>query len=90
MAGPKKPIIHDALHDLKFFLYVLVGICTLYDRPFKQKLKENLEQCYDKFFNTFKPSVFKTITIQFDLMWHLFIIDHIHPYFTSLIFLFIT
>ena len=85
MAGPGQPVIHNALHDLESFFYVLVGICILYDKPFKQKSEDKLAECYDKFFNTFKPSILKTITIQSDLTWNPFVVKYIHPYFKPLI-----
>jgi hypothetical protein len=83
--GPGKPVTHDVLHDLESLFYVLVGICTLYDGPFKQKSEEDLAECYDKFFNTFEPSVLKMITIQSDLTWNPFVVKYIHPYFKPLI-----
>ena len=85
MAGPGQPVVHDALHNLESFFYVLIGICVLYDRPLKQKSENDLAKCYDKFFNTFKPSILKTITIQSDLTWAPFIVKHIHPSFESVI-----
>ena len=33
MAGPGQPVVHNALHDLESFFYVLLGICILYDGP---------------------------------------------------------
>ena len=85
MAGPGQPVVHDALHDLESFFYVLVGICVLYDGPSKQKSENDLAKCYDKFFNTFEPSILKTITIQSDLTWAPFIVKHIHPSFEPVI-----
>lgn len=85
MAGRGKSVVHDATHDLESFFYVLVGICVLYEGPFKQKSEEDLAECYDVFFNTFEPSILKTITIQSDLTWTPLIVKHIHPYFKSLI-----
>ncbi|KAI5999935.1 hypothetical protein EDD15DRAFT_2362466 [Pisolithus albus] len=40
-----------------------------------------LAQCFDKYFNTFEPSMLKTITIQSDIMWRPFILHHISKYF---------
>lgn len=85
MAVPGQPVIHDAIHDLESLFYVLIGICTLFDGPFKQKSEEELAQCYDKYFNTYEPSVLKTIAIQSDLTWIPFIVDNIHPYFKPII-----
>ena len=85
MAGPGQLVIHNALHDLESFFYVLVGICILYNEPFKQKLEDKLAECYDKFFNTFEPSILKTIMIQSDLTWNPFVVKYIHPYFKPLI-----
>ncbi|KAG9309134.1 hypothetical protein JVU11DRAFT_10841 [Chiua virens] len=85
MAGPGQPVVHDALHDLESFFYVLVGICVLYDSPSKQKREDELADCYDKFFNTYEPSVMKTIFIQSDLTWVPYIVEHISPYFQPLV-----
>ena len=88
MAGPGQPVVHDTLHDLESFFYVLVRICVLYDGPSKQKSENDLPKCYDKFFNTFESSILKMITIQLDLMWAPFIVKHIHPFFEPVIPLF--
>ena len=85
LAGPGQPIVHNVLHDLKLFFYVLVGICMLYNGPSIQKLELGLAKCFNKFFNTFEPSILKTITIQSDLIWMPLIVKHIHPYFKSII-----
>ena len=85
MASPGQPVVHNALHDLESFFYILVRICVLYDGPSKQKSEADLTECFDRFFNTFKPSVLKTITIQSDLTWTPLIVKHIHPYFKSII-----
>lgn len=85
MAGSKQPVTHNSLHDLESFFYVLVGICVLYSEPSKQKSDKELAECYDKLFNTFTPSILKTITIQSDLTWFPLVVDHISPYFRPLI-----
>ena len=85
MAGPGQPITHDSHHDLESLFYVLVGLCVLLDEPFKYKSDGNLSQCFDKYFNTFEPSVLKTITIQSDLTWLPMILARLSPYFQPLI-----
>ena len=85
MAGPGQPVTHNPLHNLESFFYVFIGICMLYSEPSKQKSKEELKECYDKLFNTFNPSILKTITIQSDLTWFPFVVKHISPYFQPLI-----
>lgn len=78
-------MVLTVLHDLESFFYALVGICVLYDGPFKQKSEDKLAEGYDELFNTFKPSILKTITIQSDLTWNPFIMKYINPYFKPLI-----
>jgi hypothetical protein len=85
MAGPRQPVVHSELHDLESLFYVLVGMCVMFEGPMKVKPEVELAKCYDQFFNTFKPSILKTIAIQSDLTWTPSIIHHIHPYFNSLI-----
>ncbi|KAG6373554.1 hypothetical protein JVT61DRAFT_6197 [Boletus reticuloceps] len=85
MAGPGQPVVHNALHDLESFFYILVGICVLYDGPSKQKSEADLAECFDRFFNTFEPSILKTLAIQSDLTWTPLIVKHIHPYFKPII-----
>lgn len=85
MAGAGQPVVHNATHDLESFFYVLVGICVLYDGPSKQKSEKDLEKCFDKLFNTFEPSILKTITIQSDLTWIPSVVKHIHPFFEPII-----
>ena len=85
MAGPGQPVIHDAPHDLESLFYVLVGICVLLDEPFKFKSNNDLSCCFDKFFNTFEPSVLKSIVIQSDLTWSPMIVEHLSPYFKPLL-----
>ncbi|KAI5990602.1 hypothetical protein EDD15DRAFT_2369663 [Pisolithus albus] len=84
MAGAGQPVVHDATHDLESFFYVLIGICVLLNEPYKPKC-DNLTQCFDKYFNTFEPSVLKTITIRSDLTWKPFILQHISDYFKPII-----
>ena len=78
-------MVHNALHDLELFFYILIRICVLYDGPLKQKSEADLAECFDRFFNTFEPSVLKTIAIQSDLTWTPLIVKHIHLYFKSII-----
>ena len=85
MAGTGQPVIHDQSHNLESIFYVLVGICVLFDRPNKPKCNKDLAQCFDKYINTFEPSVLKTITIQSDLTWKPFILHHISLYFQPII-----
>ncbi|KAI6039188.1 hypothetical protein EDC04DRAFT_2895599 [Pisolithus marmoratus] len=85
MAGAGQLVVHDASHDLESFFYVLVSICVLLNEPYKPKCDSELRQCFDKSFNTFEPSMLKTITIQLDLMWKLFILQHISDYFKPII-----
>lgn len=81
MAGPGQPVIHNSDHDLESCFYVLLGIFVLLDEPYKPKSDEELARCFDKYFNTFEPSVLKTITIQADLTWESLILQRISPYF---------
>ncbi|KAI5984419.1 hypothetical protein EDD15DRAFT_2375238 [Pisolithus albus] len=81
MAGPGQSVVHDPLHDLESLFYVLVGIYVLLDGPSKPKCDKELAQCFDKYFNTFEPSMLKTITIQSDITWRPFILHHISEYF---------
>lgn len=85
MAGPGQPVVHNALHDLESFFYVLLGICVLYDGPSMQKSEADLAECFDKFFSTFEPSILKTITVQSELTWTPLIVKYIHPYFKPLV-----
>ncbi|KAF9227896.1 hypothetical protein BS17DRAFT_813772 [Gyrodon lividus] len=85
MAGPGQPVVHDLLHDLESFFYILVGICVLLDQPLQTKCEERLAHCFDKLFNTFEPSILKTIVIQLDLTWVLLVVNHISPYFKPII-----
>ncbi|KAI9569117.1 hypothetical protein HD554DRAFT_657745 [Boletus coccyginus] len=64
MAGPGQLVVHNTLHDLESFFYVLVGICVLYDGPSKQKSEADLAECFDNLFNTSEPSILKIIIIQ--------------------------
>ena len=85
MAGPKQPVVHDSLHDLESFFYVLVRLCVLFEQPGQVKPDDTLAKCFDKLFNTFKPSVLKTIIIQSDLTWHPSVLNHILLYFHPVI-----
>ncbi|KAI6010125.1 hypothetical protein EDC04DRAFT_2906180 [Pisolithus marmoratus] len=85
MAGAGQLVVHDASHNLESFFYVLVGICILLDKPYKPKCNSKLGQCFDKYFNTFEPSMLKTIVIQSDLTWKPFILQHISDYFKPII-----
>ena len=85
MIGPGKPVSHAARHDLESFFYMLLGICVLFDEPHKCKPKNKLSQCFDIYFNTFEPSLLKTIMIQSRLGWSANILLHLSPYFQPLI-----
>ena len=85
MVGAGQLVIHKLIHDLESFFYILVGICVLLDGPYKPKCNKDLVQCFDKYFNTFEPSVLKMITIQSDLTWKPLILQHISTYFEPLI-----
>ncbi|KIM51907.1 hypothetical protein SCLCIDRAFT_40665, partial [Scleroderma citrinum Foug A] len=85
MAGAGQPVIHNQTHNLESIFYVLVGICILFDGPNKPKCDKDLAQCFNKFFHTFEPSILKTITIQSDLTWQPFILQHISVYFQPII-----
>ena len=85
MAGAGQPVTHEPIHDLESFFYVLVGICVLLDGPYKPKCDKDLAHCFDKYFNTFEPSILKTITMQSDLTWKPFILQHISTYFEPII-----
>ncbi|KAL4068427.1 hypothetical protein V8B97DRAFT_2024966 [Scleroderma yunnanense] len=81
MAGVEKPVIHKSIHDLKSYFYVLLGVFLLLNKPYKLKSNEDLTQCFNKYFNTFKPSILKMVMIQADLTWFPFILQHILLYF---------
>ena len=85
MAGPGQLVVHDVSHNLESLFYILVGICVLLDEPFKFKSNDDLSRCFDKYFNTFEPSVLKSVIIQSDLTWFPMIIDHISTYFKPLL-----
>lgn len=85
VAGAGIPVTHTAQHDLESLFYVLLSICVLYDEPFKPKTEDQLAQCFDMYFNTFEPSLLKTITIQSNIGWTTNILKHISPYFQPLI-----
>ena len=85
MAGAGQPITHITRHDLESLFYVLLGICVLYDEPFKPKSEDRLARCFDVYFNTFEPSLLKTIMIQSNVGWVANILKHISPYFRPLI-----
>ncbi|KIJ05566.1 hypothetical protein PAXINDRAFT_21191 [Paxillus involutus ATCC 200175] len=85
MAGPGQPVTHRPHHDLESLFYVLLGICVFYDRPYHPKPEAQLAKCFDKYFNTFKPSLLKTITIQSDISWKPDIVSYISPYFRPLL-----
>ena len=85
MAGPGKLVTHMASHDLESLFYVLVGICMLFDTPHRIKPESELSQCFDLYFNTFEPTLLKTITIQSQFGWSFNILRHISPYFQPLI-----
>ena len=89
-AGPGTPVKHAPHHDLESFFYVLLGISVLYDEPHKLKPEDKLAECFDVYFNTFQPSLQKTITVQSQLGWTANICEYISPYFTPLIDLFST
>jgi len=90
MAGPGKPVRHAPHHNLESFFYVLLGISVLYDEPRKLKPEDKLAECFDEYFNTFQPSLQKTITVQSQLGWSANICKYISPYFRPLIDLFNT
>ncbi|KIJ67422.1 hypothetical protein HYDPIDRAFT_25878 [Hydnomerulius pinastri MD-312] len=85
VAGPNTPVVHKPHHDLESFFYVLLGICVLYDEPHKPKPDAELKGCFDKYFNTFTPSLLRTGTIQSNLTWGYCISAHISAYFRPLI-----
>jgi len=85
MAGIRQPVMHNSIHDLESLFYVLIGVHALLDEPYKPKCEEDLTQCFYKYFNTLKPSMLKTITIQSDLTWQPFILQHISKYFEPII-----
>lgn len=85
MAGPNQPVIHNELHDMESFFYVLVGIAVLFDEPGKPKPDSELEKCFDILFNTNEPSYFKTATVQSDATWIPSVVKHISPYFQPII-----
>ena len=85
MAGPKQPVVHDSLHDLESFFYVLVRLCVLFEQPGQVKPDDTLAKCFDKLFNNFEPSVLKTIMIQSDLTWRPSVLNHISSYFHPVI-----
>jgi hypothetical protein len=85
MAGAGQPVVHKPHHDLESMFYVLLGICVFYDRPYQPKPDDELAKCFDKYFNTFQPSLLKTIMIQSPLSWKPNIVSCISPYFQPFI-----
>ena len=85
MAGAGQLVTHELIHDLESFFYVFVSICILLDGPYKPKCDKDLAHCFNKYFNTFEPSILKMITMQSDLTWKLFILQHISTYFEPII-----
>ena len=85
MAGPGQPVKHEPSHDLESIFYVLVGIFVLLNEPYKLKCDVDLAQCFDKYFNAFEPNILKTITIQSNITWMPFIVQHISLYFSPAI-----
>ncbi|KIK19641.1 hypothetical protein PISMIDRAFT_76961, partial [Pisolithus microcarpus 441] len=85
MVGAGQPVVHELHHDLESLFYVLVSICVLLDSPSNLKSEKDLTQCFDKYFNTFEPSMLKSSTIQSDITWVPFILDHISSYFKPII-----
>ena len=81
---------HTPHHNLESFFYVLLGILVLYDEPHKLKPEDKLAECFDVYFNTFQPSLQKTIMVQSQLGWTANICEYISPYLTPLIDLFST
>ena len=57
----------------------------LFDAPHRIKPESELSQCFDLYFNTFKPTLLKTIMIQSQFGWSFNILRHISPYFQPLI-----
>ncbi|KAI6030143.1 hypothetical protein EDC04DRAFT_2605545 [Pisolithus marmoratus] len=77
MAGTGKLVVHEPVDDLESLFYILVGICIFLNSPLNLKCEKDLALCFDKYFNTFKPSILKMITIQSDITWMPFILHHI-------------
>lgn len=84
VAGPGTPVVHRPAHDLESLFYVFVGVCVLFEHPHKMK-KGDQASCFDKYFNSFRPSSTKTAVIQSDVGWAYSILPHISPYFRPLI-----
>jgi len=85
MAGAGQLVIHEPIHDLESFFYVLISICILLNGPYKPKSDKDLGQCFNKFFNTFELSVLKTITIPLNLTWKPSILQYVSTYFEPII-----
>lgn len=79
MAGPSQLVVHNKLHDLESFFYVLIRICILYNGPVKSKPDVELKEYFNKLFNTSEPRNLKMITIQSFLAWVPSVIKHILP-----------
>ncbi|KAF8432110.1 hypothetical protein L210DRAFT_865024 [Boletus edulis BED1] len=60
MARPNQPVIHNELHDLESFFNVLIDISIQYDEPSKLKPDRELQNCFDKLFNTTELSILKS------------------------------
>jgi hypothetical protein len=85
MSGPGKPVIHTAAHDLESLFYVLLGICVLFHSPYTPKSDQELEPCFDKYFNTYSPNLLKTMIIQSKVGWLREFCNNISPYFKPLV-----
>lgn len=85
MADPRWPVVHEPRHDLESFFYILVGICVLLDEPFKLKSEGELSSCFDEYFDTPEPSVYKAVATQSAVGWSGVILPHISQYFKPLI-----
>ncbi|KAI5989133.1 hypothetical protein EDD15DRAFT_2370985 [Pisolithus albus] len=85
MAKPTWSVVHEPRHDLESFFYILVGICVLLDEPFKLKSEDELSSCFDEYFDTPEPSVYKAAITQSDIGWTGVILLHISQYFEPLI-----
>ncbi|KAF8836971.1 hypothetical protein BDN67DRAFT_1014226 [Paxillus ammoniavirescens] len=81
LAGPGQLVMHRPHHDLESMFYVLLSLCIFLKEPHKPQTEDELAKCFDKYFNTYEPSLLKTTTIQSNISWGLCIVHYISPYF---------
>ena len=81
--SPRQPVIHNSPHDPEpwFLLEYVFFILNCWSK----KTEEELIECHNQLFNTFKLSILKTFTIQSNLTWCPKVVKYISPYFPPVI-----